>query len=271
MVQPVQQRACQAFCAKGFSPLFEWEVAVDEGSSALVALRDQREQQLCTRLAKRHEAQFIDDQQAHLGGLTPQSQHALLVSRPHQLIHWSGRSNEGDGHIFWQAASPRPSAAGLAGAGWTKCGDVLASLDPVAPCQLQDHHLVQLWDCLDVKAIKTFGGWKPGGLDPAFDHAAFTIDQFQFSQSGQIADVIQAFGGTDVCLSVVLTQEGWQAQGFEMVDQEQFWGDRNAHLRPAGSCRVWLMSWHHSFRAGKDRDPNPAGAACVQHGAAQGA
>jgi len=30
MGEPVQQCACQAFCAKGFCPLFEWQVACDE-------------------------------------------------------------------------------------------------------------------------------------------------------------------------------------------------------------------------------------------------
>jgi len=65
--------------------------------------------------------------------------------------------------------------------------------------------------------------WELGGFDPALDHAALAVDQFKLGQPGQITDMIHALRGTDARELVVFAQEGRQAQGFEMVGQEQFW------------------------------------------------
>lgn len=45
-------------------------------------------------------------------------------------------------------------------------------------------------DCLEVKAVQAFDRGEFGGLDPALDHAAFTVDEFKLCQSRQIADVV---------------------------------------------------------------------------------
>ena len=78
--QPIEQCAGQAFGAEGFGPLVEWQVAGDHRGTALIALRDQLEQQFGAGFAERDEAQFVDDQQFDLGQLALQAKQALLVS-----------------------------------------------------------------------------------------------------------------------------------------------------------------------------------------------
>ncbi|CUH34252.1 hypothetical protein JSE7799_01047 [Jannaschia seosinensis] len=86
MCQPVEQCAGQAFGAEGFGPFVERQVAGDHRGAALIALRDQLEQELCAGLAQRHEAQFVDDEQLDGGLLLLQAEQTALVARLHQLV-----------------------------------------------------------------------------------------------------------------------------------------------------------------------------------------
>jgi len=61
--QPVEKGAGQALGAEGFGPFVEGQVAGDQRGAALIALRDQFEQELGAGLGERHEAQFVDDEQ----------------------------------------------------------------------------------------------------------------------------------------------------------------------------------------------------------------
>ena len=78
--QPIQQRARQAFGSECFRPLLERQIAGDERGAALIALRDQLDQQFSPSLAQRHKAQLINDQQFDLGQLPLQSQQPLLIA-----------------------------------------------------------------------------------------------------------------------------------------------------------------------------------------------
>ncbi len=59
--QPIEERAGQALGAEGFRPFIKWQVARDQRGPALIALRDQFEEQLCAGFGERDEAQFVDD------------------------------------------------------------------------------------------------------------------------------------------------------------------------------------------------------------------
>lgn len=83
MGQPVEKGAGQAFRAEGFRPFVEWQVAGDHGGAALIALRDQLEQQLGPGLGERHEAQLVDDEQLDAGHLFLQAQQTALVAGLH--------------------------------------------------------------------------------------------------------------------------------------------------------------------------------------------
>ena len=60
--EAIEQRPCEAFRAEGLGPFLKGQVTGDQGRGALVALRDQFEEQFRAGFAQGHEAQFVDDQ-----------------------------------------------------------------------------------------------------------------------------------------------------------------------------------------------------------------
>ena len=76
--QPVEQSSGQAFGAEGFGPFVEWQVAGDHCGAALIALRDQLEQEFRAGLAQRHEAQLVDDEQLVSGHLLLEAQKTAI-------------------------------------------------------------------------------------------------------------------------------------------------------------------------------------------------
>ena len=83
---------------------------------------------------------------------------------------------------FWQAANPSPKAT------WDlpvplgpKGNDILALIDELATRQLHGQNLVQRRNDLEVEAIQAFGRRELCGLDAAFYHPAFALDQLQFT------------------------------------------------------------------------------------------
>ncbi len=124
MGQPVEERPGQALGSEGFRPFIEGQVARDQRSPALVALRDQLEEQLRPDFGEWNEAQFVDDQQFGVGHLFLDPQQAPLVARLHQLVDQGGGGGEADGHSF--LAGGKPQAEGHMGfASAARANDIL--------------------------------------------------------------------------------------------------------------------------------------------------
>ena len=97
---------------------------------------------------------------------------------------------------FWQAASHRPRATWVLPVPLGQRAITFSTpFHPVAARQLQNLHLVELGDRLEVEAVKAFCGREPGCLDAALDHPSFAIAQLQFYQALQELDVVQPLGG----------------------------------------------------------------------------
>ena len=84
---------------------------------------------------------------------------------------------------------------GLAGSAVAEGDDILTTLDVFASRQLQNQHLVERCDGLEVEAVEAFDGGEPGLSDPPLDHAALTVDQFQLGQTDKIPHMVGALGG----------------------------------------------------------------------------
>ena len=52
------------------------------------------------------------------------------------------------------------------------------AIDVFASRQLQNQHLVERGNGLEVEAVEAFDGGELGLPDPPFDHPAFAVDQF---------------------------------------------------------------------------------------------
>ena len=63
-------------------------------------------------------------------------------------------------------------------------------VDELTAGQLHGQDLVQRRDDLEVEAVQAFGRRELCGLDPALDHPAFALDQFQLAKPQQVVDVI---------------------------------------------------------------------------------
>ena len=93
---PIEQCSGQAFCAEGFGPFVEWQVAFDHRGAALIALRDQLEQELGTGLGQWHEAQFVDDQQLDGCHLLLDAEQTALIAGLHQFVEQGSGGGEAD-------------------------------------------------------------------------------------------------------------------------------------------------------------------------------
>ena len=132
---------------------------------------------------------------------------------------------EADGHPFLAGGEPQAKGdVGFAGATWAKGDHVLPPFHPVAAHQLQNLHLVELGDRLEVEAVKAFCGREPGCLDAALDHPSFAIAQLQFYQALQELDVVQPLGGALARHLLILAQEGGQLQPLEVMLQQDLGG-----------------------------------------------
>ena len=117
---------------------------------------------------------------------------------------------------------------GLAGPRRAKGDDVLATGNPVTTRQFEHLHLVELRNGGKVEAVEALGGREPRGLDPALDHPAFPVDQFQFDKPSKVADMIYALCCALPGQLVMLAQEGWQLERLEVAGEQQF-GSLAAH------------------------------------------
>jgi len=220
---------CQAFSAESFGPFVEWQVAGDHRGTALVALRDQFEQQLGTGFEQRHKTEFVDDQQFDGGQLLLQTDQAAFVARLHQFVHQRRGGGETYRKTFLAGRQPEPEGnMGFSRAARPKGDDVLAPVDPVAVGQFQHLHLVELWDRLEVEAVQALGGRELRGLDTPLDHPPLTVDQFQLDQTRQELDMIQPLGDALAGEIVVFPQEGWQLQRLEVIREQDLRGQGHA-------------------------------------------
>ena len=230
--QPVEKRAGEAFGAECLGPFVKRQIAGDQGRSALVALRDQFEQQLGAGLRQRHEAEFIDDEQLVSCHLLLEAQQAALVAGLHHLADQGRGGGEADGQALLAGGQTKAERdVRLARATGAESNNVLAPLDPFAPGQFQHLHLVELRDGREVEAVQAFDGREPGGLDAPLDHPPFPVDQFQFDEPGEISDMVHAFRRTLPGQLLMLAQECRQLESLEVMGKQDFRGV--AHATPS--------------------------------------
>ena len=56
------------------------------------------------------------------------------------------------------------------------------------------------------------------------DHVAFAVDQLQLGQAQEIARVADVLCGTEAGNLLMLAQECWQLEFFEMMGEQDLWG-----------------------------------------------
>ena len=73
----------------------------------------------------------------------------------------------------------------------------------------------------EVEAVQALHGRELRLLDPTLHHAPFAVDQLQFGQPQQKADMIKALGGALPSELVVLAQERRQLERLQVMSQQK--------------------------------------------------
>jgi hypothetical protein len=149
-------------------------------------------------------------------------------------VNWRFTTYEADPRSLGQGASPvrtlivlplgiNSVPLSIPGPSRFRCcpgDDVLPLGDVLAPGQFQDQALVERGDDREVEAVEAFHGRKPGGPNTPLDQAPFPVDQFLLAQAQQVGREVGPFLGTLFRQLVVLTQEGGELQGFQVMGQQ---------------------------------------------------
>src|ERR1022692_1156331 len=112
---------------------------------------------------------------------------------------------------------------GLAGAGVADRDDVLPAGHILRTGELQHEGLVERRNGGEVEAVQALHGREPRLLDPPLDHPPFAVDQLQFGQAQQKADVIATLGGALPGDLIVFAQERRQLERLQVMSEQKLW------------------------------------------------
>src|SRR5271169_419756 len=73
----------------------------------------------------------------------------------------------------------------------------------------------------EVETVQALHGREPRLLDPTLHHAPFAVDQLQFSQAQQKANMIEALGSALPSEFVILTQERRQLECLQVMSEQK--------------------------------------------------
>src|SRR6202165_3576215 len=113
----------------------------------------------------------------------------------------------------------------LASAGVADRDDVLPAGHILRAGELQHEDLVERRNGGKVEAVQALHGREPRLLDPTLHHAPFALDQLQFGQPQQKADMIEALGGALPSQLVGLAQELRQLERLQMMREQKLGRD----------------------------------------------
>src|SRR6202040_1167445 len=109
----------------------------------------------------------------------------------------------------------------LAGAGVADRDYVLPAGHILRGGELQHEGLVERRNGGEVEAVQALYGREPRFLDPTLHHAPFAVDQLEFGEPQQKADMIEALGGALPGELVVLAQERRQLERLQVMSEQK--------------------------------------------------
>src|SRR5664280_98372 len=158
---------------------------------------------------------------------------------------------------------------GLAGAAVADRDDVLPAGHILRAGELQHEGLVERRNGGEVEAVQTLHGREPRLLDPTLDHPPFAVDQLQFGQAQQKANMIEALGGALPSELVVLSQARRQLERLQVMGKQKL-GRIGHDVAPVSRPR-YVLADVHGLAADTDRLSCRGTAVAVRCGTAPGA
>jgi len=171
--------------------ILERQVGGHDQAVTLVGRGDHVEQQLRARLAGRYVTELIQDEQVQLGKLLPE---------PQELPLFLGLQEQGDQLGHSEEADSLASAAGgdaearrqmrFSRTARTDQENVSPLVEVISLDELQHERLVDAGAGREVELVECLVGREAGGLQSSLGRLTLPLDQFQFGQLQQKAEVI---------------------------------------------------------------------------------
>ena len=147
--------------------------------------------------------------EADPGELVLETEQPLLVARLYHLVDQVGGGGEADGEALLASGEAEcESDMSLSDAAWAQQDRVLAAVDVIASGEIQDEHLVEAWDGLEVEALELFDDGEAGLPDAPLDQATLAVDHLHLHQPGQELHMVQAVCRALARQFLVFAQEG---------------------------------------------------------------
>jgi hypothetical protein len=125
------------------------------------------------------------------------------------MPRWQGGEAESQGDVA------------LACAAVAKRDDVLAPEDVFASRKLQDQHLVERGDGVELEAVEPLHGREARGANAALHHTPLPLDQLKLAKPEQIAHMIDAAARAFLGDFLIFGENGWQLELLEMMPEQQ--------------------------------------------------
>jgi len=132
----------------------------------------------------------------------------------------------------------------LARAAVAERNDVVARYDIFAARQLQCQRLVERGDGREVECVEALCRRETGGVDATLDHAPLAIDEFEFDEAQQIADMVMPVARRLGCDLLIFPQDRRQFELTQMMRKQH----PRRRGRLGGSCRSHAASFVRSAR-----------------------
>ena len=87
--------------------------------------------------------------------------------------------------------------------------------------EFQDESFVERRNCREVEAVEALDGREPRFLDPTLHHASLSIDQLQFDEAQEKADMVQTLGRALPSKLLIFAQERRQLERLQGDDREE--------------------------------------------------
>src|SRR4030081_11151 len=124
----------------------------------------------------------------------------------------------------------------LSRAGITQSNNIVAGDEIFAAREFECQRLVERWNGGEVERVETFHRRKMCGADAALDHAPFAIDEFEFGETQQEADMIETFACRLCGDLFIFAQEGGQFGLTQMIGRANPAAAPGWQQEPPPSC-----------------------------------
>ena len=131
-----------------------------------------------------------------------------------------GRRGKGDGKAaLTSGKAERQADMRLSRAAVAQSDNVVAGDDIFATGKFENERFVERGNGGEVECVKALHRRETGGADAALDHALFAIDEFEFDEPQQEADMVETFArrlGGDL---LIFAQDGRKFELSQMMRQ----------------------------------------------------